>query len=74
MVSLQSAYCNADTVQRNCTAEYCECVHRLHVQLGDVVEVVLVDEGVPWDASHPTHLHGHAFRVVAMDRVCMGGA
>ncbi|XP_070173598.1 uncharacterized protein [Littorina saxatilis] len=65
----QSVYCNEDNVGKNCTAEYCECVHKLHVNLGDVVEAVLVDEGVPWDASHPTHLHGHAFRVVAMDRL-----
>ncbi|KAL8625054.1 hypothetical protein ACOMHN_012063 [Nucella lapillus] len=65
----ESLYCNADTVRRNCSEDYCECVHRLHVRLGEVVEVVMVDEGVPWNASHPTHLHGHAFRVVAMDRL-----
>lgn len=65
----ESEYCNADTVTRNCSQEYCECVHRLKVSLGDVVELVIVDEGVPWNANHPTHLHGHSFRVVAMDRL-----
>ncbi|XP_076435502.1 uncharacterized protein LOC143275348 isoform X3 [Babylonia areolata] len=68
----ESLYCNADTLAQqgiNCSAEYCECVHRLQVGVGEVVELVLVDEGVPWDASHPTHLHGHAFRVLAMDRL-----
>lgn len=25
--------------------------------------------GVPYDANHPFHLHGHDFRVVAMERV-----
>lgn len=25
--------------------------------------------GVPYDANHPFHLHGHDFRVVAMERL-----
>jgi FtsP/CotA-like multicopper oxidase with cupredoxin domain len=38
------------------------------VDVGDVVELVLVDEGVMYDVSHPFHLHGHKFFVVAMQR------
>ena len=48
--------------------DFCECHHVLRVDLGDVVELVLIDEGVPYDVSHPFHLHGHSFFVVAMER------
>lgn len=34
-----------------------------------VVELVFVDEGFAYDANHPIHLHGYAFRVVAMERM-----
>ncbi|XP_063243590.1 uncharacterized protein LOC134542927 [Bacillus rossius redtenbacheri] len=61
-------FCNSSTVG-NCTAEFCECLHVLAVPLGAVVELIFVDEGVPYDANHPFHLHGHAFRVVAMERL-----
>ena len=37
--------------------------------LGDVVEIVIIDEGVTFDANHPMHLHGYQFYVVGMDRV-----
>ena len=48
--------------------EFCECIHTLFVGLDDVVEIVLIDEGVPYDVSHPFHIHGHHFYVVAMER------
>ncbi|XP_046548492.1 laccase-1-like isoform X2 [Haliotis rubra] len=54
---------------RNCSHEYCECIHLIKVDLDDTVELVLIDEGVTFNANHPIHLHGHHFRVVAMDRV-----
>lgn len=31
--------------------------------------MVLIDKGFAYDANHPFHLHGHAFRVVAMERL-----
>ncbi|XP_059140381.1 uncharacterized protein LOC131928383 [Physella acuta] len=65
----QSEYCNAETVQKQCTKEWCACVHMYQVALGDLVELVIVDEGKPAHAYHPLHLHGHRFRVVAMDRL-----
>ncbi|XP_008204291.1 L-ascorbate oxidase [Nasonia vitripennis] len=63
-----SAFCNASTVE-GCETDYCTCPHVLQVKLNSVVELVLVDEGLPYDANHPFHLHGHDFRVVAMERL-----
>lgn len=31
--------------------------------------MVMVDTGFAYDANHPFHLHGHSFRVVAMERL-----
>lgn len=31
--------------------------------------MVVIDEGVTFDASHPMHLHGYSFRVVAMEKL-----
>lgn len=36
-----------------------------HISLN---QLVIIDEGVPYDISHPFHLHGHNFFVVAMER------
>ena len=33
----------------------------LEVELGDLVEFVLIDEGYAYDVSHPFHLHGHRY-------------
>ncbi|XP_014666370.1 PREDICTED: L-ascorbate oxidase-like [Priapulus caudatus] len=68
----QNLICN-ETTRRNCDKEYCECVYMYKIPLGNVVEMVLIDEGVTFDASHPFHLHGYRFRVVAMDRVNKSG-
>ncbi|XP_021367995.1 laccase-1-like isoform X1 [Mizuhopecten yessoensis] len=65
----QDMFCNAATVQKNCSAEYCECIHTIKVDLNDTVELVIIDEGKVWDANHPMHLHGHKFRVIGMDRL-----
>ncbi|KAK3597474.1 hypothetical protein CHS0354_041893 [Potamilus streckersoni] len=62
-------FCNPETINKNCTKEYCECTFLLKASLGDVVELVVIDEGVTFNANHPVHLHGHAFRVVGMDRL-----
>lgn len=61
-------FCNESTVE-DCANKFCECSHVLSVPLNSVVELVLIDEGVTYDANHPLHLHGHYFRVVAMDRI-----
>ncbi|KAJ8968028.1 hypothetical protein NQ317_001389 [Molorchus minor] len=63
-------FCNRETMaDENCEDSYCECTHGIEVPLNAVVEMVFVDEGFAYDANHPLHLHGHAFRVVAMERV-----
>ncbi|XP_011500453.1 PREDICTED: laccase-1-like [Ceratosolen solmsi marchali] len=61
-------FCNESTVE-GCDKTYCRCTHVLQVKLNSIVEVVLIDEGLPYDANHPFHLHGHDFRVVAMERM-----
>ncbi|XP_014213138.1 laccase-1-like [Copidosoma floridanum] len=61
-------FCNDSTV-KGCDTEYCACPHVLQVKLNSLVELVLVDEGVPYDANHPFHLHGHDFRVMAIQRL-----
>ncbi|XP_060075142.1 uncharacterized protein LOC132554835 [Ylistrum balloti] len=65
----QEMFCNADTIQKNCSQEYCECVHVIKVDLNDTVELIVIDEGKYWDANHPMHLHGNKFRVIGMDRL-----
>ncbi|CAG7726388.1 unnamed protein product [Allacma fusca] len=61
--------CNESSMKVNCTVDYCECTHWLNVKLNSIVEIILVDRGYTFDANHPFHLHGHAFRVVGMERL-----
>ncbi|XP_065091239.1 uncharacterized protein LOC135712206 [Ochlerotatus camptorhynchus] len=68
----ESLFCNASSLMEqgiNCREEFCECSHVLQVPLNSSVEMVLIDEGFTFDANHPFHLHGHAFRVVGMERL-----
>ncbi|XP_072044921.1 uncharacterized protein [Amphiura filiformis] len=46
--------------REKCTREYCSCTQILKLELGQVVELVLVSEG----SEHPMHIHGYSFRVV----------
>ena len=39
------------------------------MKLNEVVELILIDKGKIFDGNHAFHLHGHSFRVVAMERV-----
>ena len=32
------------------------------------MEIFLIDQGFAYDVSHPFHLHGHSFYVIAMER------
>lgn len=68
----ESTFCNETSLKEkgiDCTKEFCECHHVLQIPLNSVVEMVLVDEGHTFDANHPFHLHGYAFRVIGMDRI-----
>ncbi|KZS15189.1 Laccase 2 [Daphnia magna] len=60
--------CNESTVV-NCQQEFCDCTYTLQIPLGSLVELILIDKGVTFDATHPFHIHGSAFHVVAMERV-----
>ncbi|XP_059056219.1 uncharacterized protein LOC131850085 [Achroia grisella] len=62
-------FCNSSSIDDNCKEGYCECSHVLSVRLNSVVEIIILDEGVTFDANHPFHLHGHSFRVVGMRRL-----
>ncbi|XP_008487811.1 laccase [Diaphorina citri] len=64
----ESTFCSNLTTDR-CADSYCECTNVVNVPLESVVELIIIDEGVAYDANHPFHLHGHPFRVVAMERV-----
>ncbi|XP_071491136.1 uncharacterized protein [Diadema antillarum] len=52
-----------------CTEEYCECTHVITVQLGQTVELVLIDEGVTFNSGHPFHMHGYSFQVVGLEKL-----
>ncbi|XP_070174008.1 uncharacterized protein [Littorina saxatilis] len=68
-INEEETFCNPEQVQVHCDQEYCECTHRLKVALGEVVELIFIDEGVIFNANHPMHLHGYKFRVIGMDRL-----
>ena len=52
-----------------CEGDFCSCTYVLEVELGDTVELVLIDEGDFLNSSHPFHLHGNNFHVLAMERI-----
>lgn len=69
---LEHTFCNQTSLQAqgiNCKETFCECTHVLQVRLNSVVEIILVDEGVTYDANHMFHLHGNFFHVIGMDRI-----
>ncbi|XP_054269197.1 uncharacterized protein LOC128990701 [Macrosteles quadrilineatus] len=64
----QNTFCDHQTLA-NCNATFCQCTNIINVPLGNVVEIILIDKGVTYNANHPFHLHGHPFRVIGMDRL-----
>ena len=64
-------FCNQENKFSKCNnTEYCSCVHLIEVDLGDLVELVLVDASytklpIKLENKHPMHLHGYSFAVVA---------
>nr|BAJ06131.1 laccase 1 isoform S [Nephotettix cincticeps] len=61
-------YCSSQDLS-SCKREYCECANIINVPLNSNVELILIDKGKTYNANHPFHLHGYAFRVVGMDRL-----
>ncbi|KAK2168045.1 hypothetical protein LSH36_21g09034 [Paralvinella palmiformis] len=50
-----------------CEKDFCPCTHVMKVDLGAVVQVtimVMAHKNNPTPASHPFHIHGHAFQVI----------
>nr|KAG5690957.1 hypothetical protein BaRGS_027276 [Batillaria attramentaria] len=64
-----AVFCNSSTDNTRCVTEFCECTHRLLVTQGQVVELVIYNANTAHGFTHPLHLHGHSFRVVAVDRL-----
>uniref|UniRef100_W8B7R7 L-ascorbate oxidase n=1 Tax=Ceratitis capitata TaxID=7213 RepID=W8B7R7_CERCA len=67
-----SLFCNETSLAQqgiDCRKEFCHCHHVLQVPLNSVVELIVIDEGFTYDANHPFHLHGNAFRVVGLERL-----
>ncbi|XP_073832591.1 multicopper oxidase 1 [Musca autumnalis] len=67
-----SLFCNETSLLEqgiDCRKEFCKCHHVLQVPRNAIVEFIIIDEGVTYDANHPFHLHGNAFRVVGMERL-----
>uniref|UniRef100_A0A1A9W9Z6 Uncharacterized protein n=1 Tax=Glossina brevipalpis TaxID=37001 RepID=A0A1A9W9Z6_9MUSC len=65
-------FCNETSLQNqgiDCHQQFCQCQHVLQVPLGSIVELIIVDEGFTYDANHPFHLHGNAFRVIGLERL-----
>jgi len=67
----ESVFCDEEYFENqniDCGDIWCECIHRIKVDEGDIVEIFLIDQGFAYDVSHPFHLHGHSFYVIAMER------
>ncbi|XP_023339876.1 uncharacterized protein LOC111710084 [Eurytemora carolleeae] len=62
--------CNSDNLnqKKHCKEGFCHCYHVEKFKVGDIVDMFLIDEGLPWDVSHPFHLHGLHFQVLSMER------
>lgn len=65
----EGIFCNETSAPTSCQKDFCECVHRIKVELGAVVELVLVSEGFHGHGNHPMHLHGHSFYVLGMEKL-----
>ncbi|XP_033112326.1 laccase-2-like [Anneissia japonica] len=68
----KGTFCSEDTftkLNKNCSAEFCQCAQTINVTLNEVVELVVVNEGKNFDVSHPMHLHGQYFRVIGFEKL-----
>ncbi|KAG8247184.1 iron assimilation by reduction and transport [Homalodisca vitripennis] len=60
----------------DCNTTFCKCLNIIEVPTNSNVEIILIniEKDFPnriltYNANHPFHLHGFAFRVVGMDRL-----
>ncbi|CAK8684994.1 unnamed protein product [Clavelina lepadiformis] len=63
-----SLMCDSSTGENVPDTEFRECSHVINMKKDRLVELVIFDEGVIFDAGHPMHLHGYNFAVIAMER------
>uniref|UniRef100_T1GHN8 Uncharacterized protein n=1 Tax=Megaselia scalaris TaxID=36166 RepID=T1GHN8_MEGSC len=64
----ESHFCDENNLPAYCQNKtICPCIHRIKVNLGDIVELVIVDDNnTPGRMHHPFHLHGFRFMVKDM--------
>ncbi|XP_064095739.1 uncharacterized protein LOC135207812 [Macrobrachium nipponense] len=63
---LRAENCSSEGVrQAHCSEGFCECLHIVTVNVGSVVDMVLIGEGNSTGITHPVHLHGYKFWVLA---------
>ncbi|XP_034950594.1 laccase-1-like isoform X2 [Chelonus insularis] len=61
----QDQICNSNRLPAYCkNSSVCRCTHVIHVPLNAVVDILMID-GAPNGISHPFHLHGYGFHVLA---------
>ncbi|PVD18275.1 hypothetical protein C0Q70_20824 [Pomacea canaliculata] len=61
----QSRFCDVKSKGPRCPDDFCECFHRMVVQEGEVVELVVSNANNDLLFTHPIHMHGYSFRVLA---------
>lgn len=67
---LQDGFCDYNFFkEKNCKKELCECMYRVKIKFGEVVEMVLVDEGKYMDNNYLMYMYGYNFWVVVMEKV-----
>ncbi|KAG5671819.1 hypothetical protein PVAND_001994 [Polypedilum vanderplanki] len=64
----ESLFCDESNRPEKCDdVEICSCIHRIKVEQGSIVELVIVDEAKTINlVNHPFHLHGYKLHVIGM--------
>ncbi|XP_072046495.1 uncharacterized protein [Amphiura filiformis] len=55
-----------------CSEEFCNCIQTIKVDVGQVVEIVMVGVEDFFGVDHPLHIHGYSFRVIGGGRLPKG--
>lgn len=68
--NLKNLLCNITVKDRMCPdkSKLCTCIHTLQFNVGDLVEMVIIDGG-SMNQNHVAHLHGHWFTVIGTELV-----
>lgn len=64
----ESMFCTSETRPQRCAdRKLCTCIHRIKIELGDVVELYILDlTPTVGDLNHPFHLHGYQMFVMEL--------